>query len=108
MKREFSIAFETVIWGRRILDFRRIANEIASLGYQGIEIAQHPQLLGVETLQELQAILRSANLTLLAFAGGPLKERMSFCGEYRPPYLYIDSLDEDAKRALSSERPFVL
>jgi len=52
--------------------------------------------------------LRLYGLELVSLAGGPLSERVAFCGSFRPPYLYIEEYDDAAKAALSASPPFTL
>src|SRR3954470_3734162 len=98
------IGFETIIWGRQIADLAEALDDLAAAGYQGVEFAQHPRTLG--NIQQLLELLGERKLRLLGLSGGPLRERMDFCSDYYPDYLYIDGWSRDAEDAL--KRGFTL
>lgn len=114
------IGYQTVIWGRRIEDLELVLAQLSALGFEGIEFAQAPSELyvrdkgspdsvrPVRDIQELLHLVRAHGLELLSFAGGTLEERMAFCDDYRPPYLYVDSWDAAAEAALKANPPFTL
>jgi sugar phosphate isomerase/epimerase len=111
------VGFQTVLWGRLVHDLDLVLAQLAAIGYQGVEFAQAREELRVrrnggerpiENVKELLQLTRKHGLELLGFAGGTLKERMEFCGDYRPPYLYVDSWDHDAQRAITMSPPFTL
>lgn len=87
------IGFETIIWGMQINDLKYALDIIAEAGYQGVEFAQRPDALGVNNIDELLKLLKERNLTLLSFVGGTLDERMAFCGDFRPEYMYVEHSD---------------
>lgn len=111
-------AFETVLWGRRIDDLELVLDTIAAGGFTGLEIAQRPAELHLREadgssrplrdIHELRELLRSRNLTLVSLAGGTLRERVEFCEDFRPEFLYIEQWDDDAEWAATLPKPFVL
>jgi sugar phosphate isomerase/epimerase len=113
------ICYQTVIWGRRIDDLEMVFSQLEAIGYEGIEFAQAPSELyvrcGVDSpasrpvrdIRELLDLARKHNIEVLGFAGGTLEERIAFCGDYRPPFLYMDSW-EGAELALQQNPPFTL
>lgn len=110
-------AFETVVWGRRIDDLDFVLDAISACGYQGVEFAQTPSNIQVRDggfsrpirdIDELLQMLRSRNLELVSLVGGTLEERMKFCGDFRPHYLYVDDWTEQEAAAMSYDPPFML
>lgn len=94
-------AFETVPYGRRIVDTPSVMREIAAHGYHGVEFAQHPKLLGgINDVDHLYSLAAEFGLTILGFVGGTLSERMEFCREKRPEYLIVDSWTDDCENAI--------
>ena len=82
------IGFRTNIWGQRIDDLQYALDLIAGAGFQGVEICQCPgTLIKIESLMEM---LGERRLTLAGLSGGTLRERMDYCGDIRPGYLFTD------------------
>jgi signal transduction histidine kinase/sugar phosphate isomerase/epimerase len=117
------IAFETVIWGRRLDDVEFVLDTIAAFGYQGVEFAQSPEEIfvrdrvspegrrPVKDVTELLSLLEVRSLVLVGLSGGTLTSRMRFCGKYRPEFLYVENWredDQEAREALAAEPPFTL
>jgi signal transduction histidine kinase/sugar phosphate isomerase/epimerase len=73
--------------------------------YEGVELFQRPEVLG--DIDKLLRLLREYGLTLIGLTGGSLRERMEFCGDFRPEYLYIDSWDRE-EALLAMRRGFTL
>lgn len=113
-------AFETVVWGRRIDDLDFVLDVLSACGYQGVEFAQNCQDImvldanarrgarPVRDIQELLAKLSDRGLELVSLAGGTLRERMEFCGDFRPPYLYVEDWTAAEEEAMESSPPFTL
>lgn len=88
--------FQTIIWGPHVEDFDSVLDAIAAAGYHGVEISQRPDSLGND-MHDIAGLLRAIErrgLTLIGLAGGTLKERMDFCEDFRPSYLYVEEWDE--------------
>jgi signal transduction histidine kinase/sugar phosphate isomerase/epimerase len=82
------IGFRTNIWGSRIDDLPYALDLLASAGFQGVEICQCPATL--EKVEDLMKMLEARGLTLAGLSGGTLRERMDYCGDFRPGYLFTD------------------
>lgn len=80
--------FQTIVFGPQIQDLPRALDIIAAAGFRGIEIAQRPAVL--PRLDSLLRLLEERSLTLVGLAGGGLRERMEYCGSFRPEYLYLE------------------
>jgi signal transduction histidine kinase/sugar phosphate isomerase/epimerase len=96
------VGFETIIFGSEIEDLGSVLDMIAGLGYEGVEFSQAPDRIFIRQEPEkddlvsidakrLETEMKARNLVFLGMAGGTLEERMDFCGEYKPLYLYIDN-----------------
>jgi inosose dehydratase len=104
------IAIQSISWGRQP-DVDRMLRQIAEIGYQGVEFAQHPDVLGPP--EELLERLISLGLTFVGLSGGSLNEKAEYTFRYsvaalkakfqpnraapverkvrqQGPYLYID------------------
>ncbi|MFN0079996.1 MAG: ATP-binding protein [Prosthecobacter sp.] len=115
-------AFETVVWGRRIDDLDFVLDVVAASGYQGVEFAQnHRDILvrddnavgGSRPIKDIDELLgklkeKGRNLQLVSLAGGTLRDRMAFCGDFRPPYLYVEDWTEAEEAAMACDPPFTL
>jgi len=113
-------AFETVTWGRRLNDIEFVLDAIAACGYQGVEFAQSPEEIFVrdsgstggirplKSIDELLSLMQARKLQLVSLTGGTLRRRMSFCGHYRPAYLYVENWDAEAETAVTMDPPFTL
>lgn len=89
------IGIQTISWGVHKADLPTLFKEIKTAGYDGVEFAYPPGLLGHP--KELSDRLRDYELTFLGIAGGSLKDRIEFvkkfCESARPPikpYVYLD------------------
>jgi signal transduction histidine kinase/sugar phosphate isomerase/epimerase len=88
------LGFQTIIWGPRIEDLEGALDIIAAAGYQGVEFAQRPDMLHqVRSIYTLLELLEKRHLALIGLAGGSLHERMRFCQNFRPAYLYVEDWD---------------
>jgi signal transduction histidine kinase/sugar phosphate isomerase/epimerase len=86
------VGIQTILWGTKVPDLAGMLGQIASYGFQGVEFAQSPRAL--PTLPQLLSLLETHNLELVGLAGGTLRERVAYCGDFRPNYLYVDTWDE--------------
>lgn len=112
------IGLQTILWGFWIDDIELVLDQIQAAGFQGIEFAQRPQDIRVrdaETglpravkIDELLAMLRKRDLHLVALASGALQQRVDFCGEFRPNYLYIEEWTPRCDELSQNEKPFTL
>ena len=98
------IGYQTIIWGGRFDNIESALDAIAAAGYRGVEFAQRPQHL--PPLHTLLEMLKKRGLAFLGLAGGMLWERVEYCGNIRPLYLYVEDWNEDAPDAL--KRGFTL
>jgi sugar phosphate isomerase/epimerase len=73
------LAIQTISWGQHP-DVEQMLRDIASLGYEGVELAQHPDALG--TPDELFRRLSEHGLTLVGMAGGSLNEKIEYTTRY--------------------------
>ncbi|MBD3373581.1 GAF domain-containing protein [candidate division KSB1 bacterium] len=85
------IGYQTIIWGPIIENLERCLDIIALAGYKGVEFAQHPKYLG--DITKLTRLLAERNLSFLGLAGGSIQERIEFCGNTKPHYLYTNTCD---------------
>ena len=83
------VGFQTILWGPRPGNLLSVFDALAEAGFQGVEFAQRPEVLG--DVVSLGTALQERRLTCLGLAGGTLEERMDFCGDFRPQYLYIEN-----------------
>jgi len=74
---------------------------IHELGYEGVEIAQAPSTL--PKASEMQAVLKELGLEFVGLVGGRLSERIEYCRDYRPTYLYIEDWEESTCRRAVDE-----
>lgn len=88
------IGFQTIVWGPRVENVEYMLDVIAGAGFEGVEFMQRPEVLG--NINHIVKLLKERNLELIGLTGGSLAERMEFCGEFRPEYLYVDTWDEEA------------
>lgn len=116
---QVSWAVQTVLWGRELTNLRLTLRTIRAAGYAGVEIAQAPQNIIVDPStpatcrppldgQELDEICREERLKFLGLSGGSLRDRLRFCGRFRPPYLYTDTWNADCEANSRVPLPFVL
>src|SRR5271166_2480954 len=91
------IGANTLLWGNRVQDLRRMLDLLAVHGCEGVEFSQRPEQLGDPF--ELHQLLGNRGLTLLGLSGGTVEERIKFCaGVLKPQYLYVDGWDEAEAR----------
>ncbi len=87
------IGLQTICWGPRIDDPEHLCQVAAALGFQGIEFAQIPSAIGGLTIGALLQLMKKYRLELIGLSGGSLSERMAFCEDFRPHYLYVEDWD---------------
>lgn len=90
------VGVQTIIWGPRPADFCAMCDSIRDAGYLGVEVFQRPEVLG--SIEKLLRVLEDRDLELIGLAGGSLKQRMEFCGDYRPGYLYVENWNDSESR----------
>lgn len=114
----FQLGVQTIAWGERIGNLDAVLQEVAELGFQGVEFAQIPTYLDDIDLPpdenralsvmaaHVSTLLEKHHLTLLGLAGGPIATRRKFIEGLRTPplYLYTDSLT-DVETCLSPANP---
>jgi signal transduction histidine kinase/sugar phosphate isomerase/epimerase len=88
------IGYQTAIWGTEFDDYKKAFDAIAAAGFKGIELAQHPKLL--KNIDFIIQALEERNLTFIGMTRGSLKERVSFCNNHRPEFLYIEKWESEA------------
>ena len=88
-----NVGVSTISWGIQIANISEVLDVIKLAGFQGVEIPQRPDSLGVANIEELKILLDERDLELLTFNGGTLKERVDFCGDIYPQYLYVEHWD---------------
>ena len=102
------IGIETLVWGPRIEDLKYTLDAIVAAGYQGVEISQRRERLGLgdraneANIENLLQLLRDRNLVLIGLAGGTLLERIDFCGDFRPEYLCVYGWHKHARAAVDN------
>lgn len=84
------VGVETVTWGIRLHPIEKILDLIAEAGYQGVEIAQRFDSIGVRDIDHLLNLLSRRNLRLTGLVGGTLAERIAFCRTACVDYLYVE------------------
>src|SRR5690242_6820327 len=93
------LGIQTILWGPQLDDPRRLISQLATMGFEAIELAQHPEFLlraGLDA-QSLKQLLHDEGMTLLGFTVGSLEERARYCGStIRPLYYYIEWADEQS------------
>ena len=97
-KQAWKVGYQTIIWGKSIHPgyFDSVLEIIAGAGFQGVEIAQHPET--VPRYPELREKLKAKDLKLLGLAGGTLEERIDYLGGRtgdESPYLCIANWEEN-------------
>ena len=89
-------AYQTMIWGRQIVEIENTLDEIAEAGFKGVEFAQR----GAHILHKgepveaglLKEMMNSRDLQLVGLAGGMLEERVAFCeAGLEPQYLDVEA-----------------
>lgn len=97
------LAIHSISWGEDV-DLNRLLSDVTAAGYSGIELFQHPDVLG--SPQRVFKAFQDYGLHLLGLSGGALEERTAFIREYaellgRPvshtdvPYVYFDDKMDD-------------
>ena len=90
------IGINTISWGLHISDLRNVLSLVADAGYKGVELSQRPDALGLHSgVKELIQLLNALDLSFLTIVGGTLRERVDFCEDVRPEYLYVEPWDFD-------------
>jgi hypothetical protein len=87
------LGFQTILWGPRLDDLDGILNALAEAGFQGVEFSQRPEQL--KDVTQLCRSLEKRGLAFLGLVGGSLQERMDFCRDVRPGYLYVENWQPD-------------
>jgi sugar phosphate isomerase/epimerase len=77
-----SVALQTISFGRTFRLDSATLREIKSAGYDGIEIAQHPDKQ-LDRPEVLRPTLTRLKLTLLGLAGGSLSEKVDYIDRYK-------------------------
>lgn len=93
------LAVQSIIWGPLLRELDRVLDDIADLGFAGIELSQHPSALGDGSLT-IDGLLRkceSRDLQLIGLAGGTIQARVDFCQDFRPSYLYTENWFDQSK-----------
>lgn len=93
---------QTIAWGRQLEDIEQLLYDAALSGFEGVEFAQTPTALGVNNVQELLRLMAKYRLHLIGLAGGSLDDRMQFCCDQRPDYLYIEDWEPSCTRAIDA------
>jgi inosose dehydratase len=105
------VAMQTISWGPHPDNIETMLKEVVDAGYGGVELAQHPKVLG--PVPQLYELLQN-RLTLVGVSGGALSEKIAFVEEFiridkekaGAPGIY--SIAPNAATALGRERsPYV-
>ena len=70
------VAIETILWGQRPSSIQQMLGEIKDAGYEGVELWQHPAILG--PAKDLYHTLRDLRLCLVGIAGGSQVEKIRY------------------------------
>ena len=98
-------AIQTIAWGDASLD--KIMRDVGAVGYDGIELFQHPEELGgmariVEACRDMRVMGKGMHVQLVGLSAGSFKERCTLVKEYctlagiqlndqhKAPYVYCD------------------
>jgi signal transduction histidine kinase/sugar phosphate isomerase/epimerase len=87
------LGFQTILWGPRLDDVDGILDALTAAGFQGVEFSQRPEQLN--DIAQLCRSLDQRGLAFLGLAGGTLQERMEYCRDIRPQYLYVETWHPD-------------
>ena len=112
------LAFETILFGRTILDLDRVLARIAAAGFEGVEFSQPPDRIQWRRTpdsppepippKEFASLLHVHGLEFLGISGGSIAARLAFCDQAGliPPYLYVDDLNmvDDSVLELAAQR----
>lgn len=104
-RKKIKIGYQSIIWRSVNNNLPYALDTIAGAGYIGVEFAQRPDELG--DIGQLIEMCRQRNLTILGFAGGSLVDRVNFCRDFKPLYLYIKDWD-DQNATYAIEKGFTL
>jgi len=99
------VAFQTIIFGLKFDDDDQtdLAFKVIQwVGSKGIELAQSPDVVYGGDFARLRDKLKEFDQKLVGLAGGPLDRRRNFLDFLgtKEPYLYVDGLDEESKKAM--------
>jgi sugar phosphate isomerase/epimerase len=90
------VGIQTISFGPSIAGIPGVLDQLAELGFAGIELAQ--QIHDLETAEELAELLAKRNLRVAGLSGGSLLTRIPFAIKIKPDYLYCDAWEEDGVR----------
>lgn len=95
------IGFQTIVWGPMVKNLGYMLDVIAAAGYKGVEFMQRPEVLG--DIDRILKLLEERDLMFIGLCGGTLTERIEFCGDFRPEYLYVDTWNrKEAREAMNA------
>src|SRR5262245_37484107 len=96
------VALQTVIFGHRMIDLEQALDVTAAAGFQGVEVAQLPSVLG--DAKDFLGALSRRNLTLVGLSGGAIADRIAFWGRADSvrPYLDLDTWEDGDFQAASA------
>ena len=75
------LAIQTIVWGPNPPNMEQVLREARDVGYEGVEVFQHPRLLGdAETFYSL--LEKVGGLALVGLSGGSIQERVEFIRDF--------------------------
>ena len=95
------VAIQTLSWGRQP-DVGQMLADVAAVGYAGVELAQHPDVLG--PADELHARLTGLGLVCLGLSGGSLDEKCRYMTRYSTAILLAKLQGKSAAAAAAGRR----
>src|ERR1035438_10757868 len=94
------LAIQTILWGPNPPSIEEVLHEAREVGYQGIEVFQHPGLLG--TAEEFYTLLQKVDgLALVGLSGGSIVQRVEFIRDF----LRVQTEKAPVSMAMSPQQP---
>ena len=94
--------YQTIIFGRCVKNWERMLGIIADAGFEGVELFQPPREIAQnQNIEGVLELLGRFRLRLIGLAGGTIRERARFLGEFKEPYLYADRFEEAERQVLA-------
>ena len=94
------LAIQTILWGPNPPSIKEVLREAREVGYQGVEVFQHPGLLG--TAEEFYSLLQEVDgLALVGLSGGSIVQRVEFIRDF----LVVQAVEAPISRAIPFQHP---
>jgi sugar phosphate isomerase/epimerase len=85
-----------------VKNWERMLGIIADAGFEGVELFQPPREIAQnQNIEGVLELLGRFRLRLIGLAGGTIRERARFLGEFKEPYLYADRFEEAERQVLA-------